>query len=576
MVIMQVGERWWQWRDLVTIKQTSEPDEVVGLLAEVERAVMVEGLEAAGFISYEAARGWGWPTHEGGEMPLMWFGLYRRREAIERPVRLGGDRVVVGEWESGVGREAYEGAIREIKERIAAGETYQVNYTLPFRSEAQGEPWVWFQQVWWGSRPAYSAYIETDEWAICSWSPELFFRVEGERVVTKPMKGTVGRGVTVAEDEKQRAWLVSSEKNRAENVMIVDMLRNDLGQVARTGSVRVTELFTTERYPTLWQMTSTVEAETGVTLAALLAALFPCASITGAPKRRTMAIIKGLEREARGVYTGGIGFMSGGGGEREAHFNVAIRTGVWRKVGVGRGVVRYDVGGGIVWDSEAAGEYEEAKLKGAIVGRAAAPFVLLEAVLWVPGYGFVLLAEHRARLLGSAEYFGYAVDWGVVMAGMEGAVRGKVWAQKVRVTVGVTGEVGVVAEGVGMGGPMRAAVAREPIARENRFLYHKTSRREMYTAARAGRPGYDEVILWNELGEVTEGTTANVVVRRGGRWVTPPVECGLLAGTLRGWLLARGMIEEGVVRVDELGDCEGVYLVNSVRGWREAEGIVGA
>ena len=359
--------------------------------------------------------------------------------------------------------------------------------------------------------------------------------------------------------------LAVSEKERAENVMIVDMVRNDLGRVCLPGSVHVPELFRVERYPTLWQLTSLVRGRTSESTARVMAALFPAASITGAPKVRTMHLIDELEISPRRIYTGTIGVMLPG---RRARFNVAIRTVlVDRKAGT----AEYGVGGGIVWDSAPRAEYRETLLKARVLDAPAPEFSLLETMRWRRKTGVFLLEEHLSRVAESAEYFGFRLDVEDLRAEIEAEVRKADGLGGVlRLTVDAGGSIGLELRALPAPGPCRVALARTPVDSRDPFLFHKTTRRAVYERARAEVQGVDDALLVNERGEVTEATIANLVVELDGELVTPPLESGLLPGTLRAALLRAGRVRERAVQVRELSLCSRMWLVNSVRGWRRA------
>jgi para-aminobenzoate synthetase/4-amino-4-deoxychorismate lyase len=503
-------------------------------------------------------------------VPLLWFGLYEHAEPIDLPVP-DQSPVPIGPWTPTVTWPEYERAINTIKDHIAAGRTYQVNYTYRLRAPFTGDPWTFFLQLA-RKQSNYAAYLDLDRWVICSASPELFFQQQGDTVISKPMKGTAPRGRTLAEDRAQMDWLHHSEKNRAENVMIVDMIRNDLGRLAQIGSVQVPHLFEVERYPTVLQMTSTVTAQITAPCADLLTALFPCASITGAPKVSTMNIIAELETTPRGVYTGAIGYLTP---ERSAQFNVAIRTvTIDRKTGQ----AEYGVGGGIVWDSDAADEYRECEIKTRVLTAASRPpieFDLLEALLWTPDDGYFLLDRHTARLQDSADYFGFRFDRAEWLNRLEEVHRTLLPVDhKVRVALSCAGHLSISAtklSEIARPPVQRAALAQQPIDSSDVFLYHKTSQRTIYDRARAERPDCDEVILWNERGEITESCTANVVIDLNGELITPPVDGGLLGGTLRAELLAQGRISERVISIGMFRSARRVWLINSVRQWMEVE-----
>jgi para-aminobenzoate synthetase/4-amino-4-deoxychorismate lyase len=541
--------------------------EVPGVLAEVESAV-AKGLHAAGFITYEAAPGLDGAlvTWDPGQMPLVWFGLFRQRRQVRCGALPTAGRCRPGEWVPSVTRGEYDHALNVIHAHIAAGDTYQVNYTFRLRTRLVGDCRALYRDLCQRQRAACSAYIDTGRFRLLSASPESFVARQGSWLTTRPMKGTRPRGRWPAEDEALAHQLRSSPKDRAENVMIVDLLRNDLGRVAVTGSVEVPWLWAVERYPTVLQMTSTVSArlQPDVGLVALLRALFPCGSITGAPKVRTMQLIRQLETTPREVYTGAIGFLSPG---QVAHFSVPIRT-VW--VDGETGQAEYGVGGGITHDSSAAGEYEECRVKARLLSAPARDFALLETLLYEPGQGYFLLARHLQRLMQSARYFGFVVDEAAVCRALAViATRFGPGHQRVRLQVGRDGVPQVQSQPVPSRPPSawRAALAVAPVDENDPLLFHKTTWREPYDQAAAGRPDCDQVILHNRRGQVTEAGIGNLVAVLDGQVVTPPVPCGLLAGTFRDELLARGWLAERVLYAADLRRARQLFLVNSVRRW---------
>jgi len=546
--------------------------EVKPALREIEECVNRNGWYAVGFISYEASPAFDnvFSVRPGAGFPLLWFGLFSepRRSTALLPVD---GEYKLGEWTPTVSRETYNAAIRQVKANIEHGNTYQVNYTFRLRNQFQGSAWSMFVEMVNAQAAGYSAYVETGTHIICSASPELFFRSDGDLVTCRPMKGTVKRGHTLAEDNALADWLKASVKNRAENVMIVDMIRNDLGRVAEIGSVRVPELFTTERYATLWQMTSGVTAQVKLPFADLVSALFPCASITGAPKVSTMNIIAALETTPRKVYTGAIGYLAPG---RKAQFSVGIRT---MLLDLSNGQAEYGVGGGIVWDSTQKDEYAEALLKARILTVHRPAFSLLETLRWTPDEGFWLLAEHMQRLADSAEYFNFPFDREKTSAHLEQAAIGLPQSpQRLRLLLDKDGRLSHQVIPLSEGHNLEPAqvlvrIALEPVRSDDVFLYHKTTLRTVYEKARQELPGCDDVLLYNERGEMTESTIANLVVDLDGELLTPPVECGLLAGTMRAHLLKEGKVREKTILRTDLGRCQQLYLVNSVRGWRKAK-----
>jgi para-aminobenzoate synthetase/4-amino-4-deoxychorismate lyase len=379
------------------------------------------------------------------------------------------------------------------------------------------------------------------------------------------MKGTAARALTPGEDRRRRDDLCESAKQRAENVMIVDMVRNDLARVAEIGSVRVPELHTVERYPNIWQMTSLVACRSTASLDELFAALYPAASVTGAPKFRTMEILRTLERQPRGVYTGAIGHIAPDG---NGSFNVAIRTAV---IDEHTGEIEFGVGSGIVRDSDAASEYAACLLKGSVMGRRPQRFELLETIRWTPAEGFFLLDRHLERLHDSAEYFSFACDLNAVRKFLKDEAAGWRDPRRVRLLLDRDGSIRAEHSALLPGQqPLRVVLASTPVDPADLWLFHKTTNRAVYEHARDEGRGFDEVILWNPQGQVTEASTANVVVEIDGRRVTPPVECGLLAGTYRAEMLKRSEISEQVVTVDDLRAAPRLWLINSVHGSREA------
>jgi para-aminobenzoate synthetase/4-amino-4-deoxychorismate lyase len=571
------GGPWRAFREPAAVLTATSAADVRACLTEIDRAVRDRGYYAAGFVTYEAASAFGLPTHPApdGDLPLLAFGLYEpdRVTAHARPRPTA--PCATGAWTPAIDHDTYLAAVAAIKRRIEAGDTYQINFTFRLRASFSGDPLALLAQLDAAQGGAWGAIVDAGRHVICSASPELFYALNGGRIRCRPMKGTAARGLWPEADLRAAAALQASAKNRAENVMIVDMVRNDLGRLARVGSVAATSLFDVERYPRQWQMTSTVTAETKTTsLAEIFEAMFPSGSVTGAPKHSSMSIIRELERDPRGVYTGAIGYVSP---NRRSHFNVAIRTVVIDRE---RAQAEFGAGSGIVWDSVDRDEYEECLLKAsvAIAGdQRSAPFQLLESIGYAPDEGFRVLAQHMARLRASAEYFGYPCDLSALRALLDDAVADLPGPSKIRVLLSRDGSFSCEAVDLDVSGKApagrayRCALAAEPIDPAGVFLYHKTTRREVYEQARASRPDADAVILWNAAGEVTEATESNVVVEVDGVRVTPPVECGLLAGTFRAALLAAGELRERRVSLDELRAAPRFWLINSVRGWMDAE-----
>lgn len=539
----------------------SSLDEVAPALAEVEAAVG-EGLCAAGYLSYEAAPGLNreLETHcRDGAFPLVWFGLYERHHTAE-PGQCPAAPCELGGWTPEIDRRDYEYAMARIRAYLEAGDTYQVNYTFGLTAAFQGDSEAWFRALCHAQQAPYCAYLDLGRFQIVSVSPELFFRLRGEVLETRPMKGTRPRGADPAEDTRLRDELAASAKDQAENVMIVDLLRNDMGRVSRTGSVEVTDLFRVEAYPTVWQMTSSIRSRTSAPISEIVRALFPCGSVTGAPKMRTMQIIREVEGRPRGAYCGAVGWWMPG---RRAEFSVAIRTAT---VDAERGRARYCVGSGVTWYSTSEDEYDECLLKAAVLDVADGRFELIEALLFDGEY--FLLERHLSRLAGSADYFGFAFDIAAIRAALVAAGAAMPSGpRKVRLIAGRTGAFHIEHAPAEPIERLRMAVAESPVDERDLFLRHKTTRRGVYEKAKAAHPDADDVLLWNSRGEITETCLGNVVAELDGRLVTPPVSCGLLPGTMRADLIEKGIISEFAFTREHLARASAVYMVNSVRKW---------
>lgn len=566
LAVFQLDGSWWSLGGSAKRLTASRVSDIGRVLREVEQAAE-EGNHVVGFVAYEAAAAFGLACHAPvPDLPLAAFIVAERREPFD-PARLtqaAADAPRL-DWEPGVSREAYSAAVTRIRRHLARGESYQVNLTFPLSAPFTGDPFALFGRLARAQRSTCAAYLDLGRFAICSASPEIFFCRDGEAVTMRPMKGTAGRGRTLAEDGRRSAALRRSVKERAENLMIVDMVRNDLGRVARVGSVGVPDLFRVERFPTILQMTSTVVAQADVSLPELFAATFPCASVTGAPKVRTAELIQELEPEPRGVYTGAVGYIGPG---RRAQFAVAIRTAtIDRELGT----ATYGVGSGIVWDSRPGREYAECLAKARVLQTDAGPIALLETLRWDPVDGFALLERHLRRQASSARYFGVPYERARIRRALEEAVGGPT-PLRVRLLVEEDGSCSVEAVPLPANSPcpVKVGLAAQPVDAGDPFLFHKTTRRDVYARARGSRPDCEQVILWNEDGMVTETDIANLAIERNGRWVTPPVSAGLLPGTMRAELLQRGDIIEGDVAVREVSGESRIAVFNSVRGWQEA------
>ncbi len=576
------GGRCFQLQAPVGVVEARRPAEVVGCLRAAWGATR-RGLWVAGFLAYEAAPGLDRhlavrarePADPFADLPLAWFAMFGEARAapLPEPARppLGGGPT----WRPSVPRERHADDVRRIRAHIAAGDVYQVNHTLRLRARLQGDPRALYRDLCLAQRGAYNAYLDLGRYVVLSASPELFFLLEGDHVATRPMKGTRARGRWAEEDRARAGELAASVKDRAENAMIVDLLRNDLGRICRPGTVEVPSLFDVERYETVWQMTSTVTGRLrpGVGLIELLRALFPSGSVTGAPKVRAMQLIAALETTPRGVYTGAVGYLAPAGARPTARFNVAIRTVV---VDRASGTAEYGTGGGITYGSSPEAEHREALDKAAVLTVRRPPFRLLETLRHEPGRGVLFLPEHLERLGASADYFGFPWDEAAVRAALEEAIgaaeAGGRGPLRVRLTLGRSGDVEAHARPLPPDppGPVRVVVDDEPVDPTDPLLFHKTTYRARYRQAAARHPGADDVLLVNPEGQVTEATVANVAVRLEGRWWTPPLSSGCLPGVYRRVLLEGGRLAERPIAVADLARAEEMALVNSVRLWRRA------
>ena len=538
--------------------------QVIGLAEAAARA----GRWAAMIVAYEAAAAFdtAMKTHPPGDLPLAWVAVFDEPAAWTEAAPP--DAYAVSAWQPLASKAEYVNAITNIHEHIAAGDTYQVNYTFPLKSRFHGDAWSWYGDLKRAQQAGYCAYLDMGRYLILSLSPELFFERQGDHLTTRPMKGTLSRGRWLEEDDQQAVRLHSSAKDRAENLMIVDLLRNDLGKISVTGSVRVPQLFAVERYPTVLQMTSTVESECqpGTRLLDIFQALFPCGSITGAPKLRTMEIIRELEPRPRGIYTGAIGVIRPGG---DCVFNVAIRTLVLDKQ---TDEVTFGVGGGITFDSTAEAEYEECALKASFLKPRSKVFQLAETLLLEDG-AYFLLARHLERIKASASYYGFQWNEQAARSALADVCqthRAGKW--KVRLLCSDDARVVVTAERITLDSEKRyrVAFAVEPVDGRDPALFHKTTDRQIYEKELQRRRDADDIIFWNEQGEVTESSIANVVVISEGKKWTPPRASGLLRGTFADELLDAGELHERIIYKAELLEAQSFYLINSVRKWMKA------
>ncbi len=525
----------------------------IGEVREVLREAEAFQGFACGFVSYEASPAFdpAFVVQTGGRYPLAQFGLYSSGaeffKEIVPSLPLPEPHPNPPQGEGTQLSASFSCAFKEIKERLFEGETYQVNYSFRLSLEIGG-PAASFVRLAAEDPPPYATYFETSDVAIASLSPELFFLREGSNLTCEPMKGTAEASEVGAAER-----LRTSPKERAENLMVVDMIRNDLGRIARVGSVKVPKLFEVHRYPTVYQMTSTVAAETVVSTDRVFEALFPCASIVGAPKVATMKIISELEESPRGIYTGALGFMTPG----MSRFSVAIRT----LTQASGGVAEYGVGSGIVWDSEESAEWEECRMKARALDAESEPWALLETMRWTPEEGVFLLDRHLDRLERAARSFEILVDRRALYARLRSLSYDG--GRRLRLLLQLDGSVEIQDRPLlPIPSSIRVALAMTPVRSGDPFLQIKNNRRAFYRRHIEAN-GAEDVLLWNERGEATETCNGNLVVELDGRLVTPPVSCGLLNGVYRQLMIDEGRVEERVVTLEELSGRK-MYRLNSV------------
>lgn len=555
--------------DPLDIAVALQPDEAPALLATLDRWQADDAL-AAGFLAYEAGHALdaklaplAAPLPDG--WPLAWFARFARCE------RLPSDAVPrmlpdpAGAWvgtpEPHVGFADYAGMIEAVLEHIRAGDIYQANVTFAASVAIAGNPLAIYRRLRSSARAGYGGVVWTGTHWLLSLSPELFFSLRDRHIVSRPMKGTAARLPDPVADAAAQAGLASDPKQRAENLMIVDLIRNDLSRVATPGSVTVPALFRVESYPTIHQMVSDIAATIpdGTGIGTILSAIFPCGSITGAPKLSAMAIIDRLEQAPRGAYTGSIGFIAPGG---EAAFNVAIRTLALRD---GAACATVGLGSGIVADSNAAAEWQECLAKGEYIRVGRDSFDLIETMRFDPLDGVVRLDRHLERLATSARTFGFAFDRHLIRNRLQQASFRQKTQARIRLRLSPAGNIAVALDPLPPmpDAPAPVAIARLPVASADFRLRHKTSDRAFYDSARTRSAAF-ETLFEDGDGFLTEGSFTTLFVERDGRLLTPPLARGLQAGVLRAELIAQGRAVEHEVRREDLAD--GFLIGNSLRG----------
>ena len=573
---------WSLLTNCVDVVLANEHAGVLGVIEAAERRAQFEALHAVGYVAYEASHAFDskFPKRDI-DIPLVCFALFSNETRLDS---LGGlyapESASPDNWKLRESQSSFESKVDAIRQMIGAGEVYQINLTSRMR---QGESVTLADFARWSQDMPYAVYLEGPALTICSASPELFFEREEGVVCSKPMKGTVGRRTDATADESSARWLKHSRKNRAENVMITDMVRNDLARISASGKVSVDELFGVERYPSVWQMTSTVKSEVDASLGEIFRALFPAASITGAPKRAALDVIHSLEEDPREIYTGAVGRVKPSG---SACFNVAIRT-AWSALATGDS--RFGSGCGIVWDSEPTEEFEELKIKARILKQPDPAFHLFET-MGIVGGAIPRRARHLSRLAKSAAYWSFGFDIhaaetyldALLSEVADGATYSDSETQtlRLRLQLSRSGAISHRCEPIEHSSSQSSLSSEYPVVElalvqsaveaDDAYLAHKTSRREAYDRALREIPAGCEPIMFNTAGNITESAIANIVYQVEGELFTPPLGDGLLPGVLRDELLNERKISERVLPVTELGAVEAFWLINSLRGWRKA------
>jgi para-aminobenzoate synthetase/4-amino-4-deoxychorismate lyase len=557
-------------------------DEVTDVIKGAEDAAR-RGLWVAGYLAYESA-----PAFDGGlnvrardqkrsdHLPLAWFGLYRECATSSMPRASEHLADETTTWSSEINEASYVAKVRSILRDIDEGTVYQVNLTNVLESADAMDARALYQRLLAAQEPAYGALIEHDGLAVVSASPELFFEWDGSKLRSRPMKGTIRRGRWPGEDHELARELQASPKETSENVMIVDLIRNDMGKVASVGSVRVTELLSLESYPNVWQLVSEVECTTkpGTQLLDVFGALFPCGSVTGAPKQSAMDIISSLEQRERGVYCGAVGLIAPSLSGPQARFNVAIRTAV---VDQRARRARFGSGGGIVAASEPEREYREMRLKAEMLSAASSrSFGLLETFRFTPGVVNTNITRHLDRLERSAAFFGLVVrtDLASWVASQLDVVEKEARVRLVLSSDGAT-TLQTSPAPERRSDPVRLKIDDERVASDDVMLLHKTTERDTYARRQRRHAEVDDVIMVNERGECTEVTTANLALRKGPTWYTPSLASGCLPGIERARLIEEGVLLEATLTLEDLRGADELAVVNSLRGWRDAELVDG-
>lgn len=544
--------------DIIT---TWKLEHVLDCFHKAELALQA-GYYIAGYVSYEAAYGIHDACkidHISPSMPLLWFGVFHESAShFDRETT----NYTVQQWKLAETKENYSVTFTNIIEKMRKNDVEQINYTVPFYTQFSGDSYAYYKDLTRNQQGSYSAYLHIGNEQILSISPELFFHLNDHTITVKPMKGTIHRGKTYEEDVQLKHWLATSQKNKLENEMITNLMKEELSSIVESASIRIIDPFKIEQYPTVYQMTTTIEGtlKHELSITDIFKALFPPSSICGVPKRKAIELIQQFESYPRDVYCGAIGYMTP---NRKALFNVPIRTVTIDRT---KNIAKFGAGGAITLYSDASEEYAEILTKAKFL-QIPESFQLLETFGLVDGE-YIAFHEHIKRLKNSATYFNFQIDLPAIRKQLlyikQNYQKGD-W--RIRLVVDKTGKFSVEINELKETKNCVVQLAKRPIDKNNIFHYHKTTNRTIYEEHLKEADKVFDVLLWNDQNEITEFTIGNAVVELEGKLYTPPVHCGLLAGTFREKLLKEGVVEERIIYVDELKACSNIYLINSVRQW---------
>ncbi|MBP7791864.1 MAG: bifunctional anthranilate synthase component I family protein/aminotransferase class IV [Candidatus Goldbacteria bacterium] len=549
-------------KEIICFKRNSIKSTLLLLSEYVKKGYFV-----AGFICYETGCIFNDIIPENQNLPYFYFGIYKNFKIIKNLPKIENkDKFVLYDLNENVDFNEYKTNVKKIRDFLKNGEVYQINYCFKKKFKFAGDSFALFNELLKNQKTKYGVFFELGDYRFLSLSPELFFSIENGKITMKPMKGTIIKGGS------ENLSNIKDEKNLAENIMIVDLIRNDMGKICKINSIKTPKKFTVERYKTLYQMTSTITGKLRkkVKFIDIVYALFPSGSVTGAPKRRAMQIIKLLEKEQRGIYTGTIGFFS----KDKAMFNVCIRTPI---INTKTGEGEIGIGSGVVYDSKPEKEYKECQGKANFFISLAEDFRIFESMLYNRDNGFFLLNLHIHRLKNACKKFGFRFDEKKIRKTLTTCTKKIKTSENFKVRIFTTPDGGLNADYSKIQAnnrDIKICFADERVDSSNIFLYYKTNKREFYerNLKKVKEKGYDEVVFFNEKGELTECSYSNIFIEKNGIFYTPPIKCGLLNGIYRQYLLKKFPLKykEKVLYKKDLINADNIFICNSVRGMRRA------